>query len=207
MFRDNRGFTLFELVLAAGLAFVLLTLCVAVLVPLAKATARSADQVDLRQMAYVSLDRLSADLGRSAPEGISILSSPTQVVLAVQPLVDLTADGAQVWDTQLITWFWKENQLRRRLWPPGHPDLGWVPTPARPRHVTPAELPRLMEMENSQALAGFVESVQVQGGMPPLFVQPIKITLKLSRPGRGPGGKESYSLSTSIYLRNAAKKN
>lgn len=202
-----RAFTLLELVLAAGLAFVLLTLCVAVLVPLAKATARSADQVDLRQMAFVSLNRLSADLDRSAPEGISILSSPTQVVIAIQPLVDLTADGAQVWDAQLVTWYWKDSQVRRRLWPPGAPDLGWVPNPARPRHVTPAELPRLMEPENSQALAGFVDSLQVEGGMPPLFVQPIKLTLKLSRPGRGPGGKEAYSLSTSVYLRNSAQKN
>ena len=192
-----RAFTLVELVLASALAFVLLSLCVAVLVPLARATARSADQVDLRQMAYVSLDRLSADLSRSAPEGISVGAN----VMAIQPLVDLSADGLQVWDSQLITWFWKDGQLRRRLWPPGPPDLGWVPDPSRPRHPTPAELTRLAVLTDSQVLAGFVESFEVTGGTPPLFVQPISLKLRLKRE------KESYSLSTSVFLRNSAKKN
>lgn len=192
-----RAFTLVEVILASALAFVLLSLCVAVLVPLARATARSADQVDLRQMAYVSLDRLSADLGRSAPEGITVGAD----VIAIQPLVDLSADGLQVWDSQLIVWFWNHGQLRRRLWPPAPPDLGWAPSPSRPRHPSPAELGRLAVSSDSQVLAGFVESFEVSGGRAPLFVQPISLSLRLKRE------KESYSLSTTVFLRNSAKKN
>ena len=49
------------------------------------------------------------------PEGVSILAAPTQVVLAIQPLVDLTADGTQVWDSQMVSYFWTGGRVYRRV--------------------------------------------------------------------------------------------
>lgn len=140
MSASRRGLSLLELIFAVTLASLLLTLFFQVLIPVAKGTVSTSDRAELEALAGVTLDKLRHDFHSSAAAGVSSLelsAGPIRRSLAVHPLVTLGTDSRQVWDNQLVVWWW--NTEEGRLW---RGTAGTVPTD-RPYRVPTTEFPTL----------------------------------------------------------------
>lgn len=201
--RPHRGvpgrppaFSLAEAIIGAALASSLLALCVLVLVPLSRSTVRATDQAELRQLALVTLERLSADLATSAAPGLEVHTDP--LVLSIHPIVGLTEDGAQVWAQHLVIWGHdaaSHRLLRRQTGP-----TDWPPSPSRGSRPPANLLPTLAA--GGQVAAHSVKALTLEGLAPGRVSPPIRLTLELEREStRGP---ERFSLATSVMLRQRA---
>lgn len=183
-----RGYSLVEVIVASVLGLILLQLFVMVLVPMGRAAARGADQVELRQMAAAALDKVAADVDRTSSDGLSV----TPRMLAVQPLAGVTADGAAAWTPELIVYGAVSGKLLRRAWPPGPPALSWTPRSNHPAHATLAEMGRILEEPTGRTvLASWVKSFSAtaEGGT-------VRLHLEVERE------KERYALDVCQFLRN-----
>ena len=78
------GFTLFEVVVGAGLLLMIGLILVQVLIPSLRATAESQRRAGMQQKASLVFRRLGSDLQDSVPSALSISTSPP--VIAGQPV-------------------------------------------------------------------------------------------------------------------------
>ncbi len=159
----RRAFTLIEVLLGGALLMLLLILLAQVLLPIATGARRGTQQIELQQLAQVSLDRIVRDLARAPLEGLAFVSGPP--ILAVQPLADVTGAGDQAWSDRLSL-FWLDpasRQLRYRSWPPGPPNLARAPALNGPFAPTESELRQLVTGVNdsNRVLATHVELFEV----------------------------------------------
>jgi len=190
----NRGFSLAEAIIGAALATSLLALLVLVLVPLSRSTVRATDQAELRQVALVTLEKLSADLASSAAPGLESTVDPR--VISIHPIVDLSSDGAQVWGERVIVWAHDPTGRRLLRNEPGN----FAPSPSKGCRPPLALLPTLGT--GGRVAAHDVTALDVEGLAPGRVFPVLRLTLSLEREStRGP---ERFSLTTSVALRQKA---
>lgn len=123
-----------ELLVVVFLGSLLLTVLLRITYNAARATARGTSRIELLQFANHALTNLRLDLQSSTPRGI--LGGPTTPI-AIQPVVDVTSSGRQVWATELLVYHLDtaQRQLVRTTWTPAS-----VTTTAPAEELTPAEI-------------------------------------------------------------------
>ncbi|MBI3925302.1 MAG: prepilin-type N-terminal cleavage/methylation domain-containing protein [Armatimonadetes bacterium] len=132
-YRVDRGFTLVEIILAAALLLVLVTLVFQALIPALHAFSRGSAESEHQQMATVAVERIREDLQRTVTAGLSVLpaSGPSDpVALGVVPFRDITPEGSLVWESRVEIHYWlpSEKKLMHKVWTPSPPPPTHRPT-------------------------------------------------------------------------------
>lgn len=196
MSADERGFTLIETLIGAGLLMLLLALIVQIVIPMGKGTVRGSQQVELQQMAYLAVDQLRRDLEASPSSGLTTAGG-----LTAHRLVDVAADGSQVFASDLVV-VWRdmtERRLWRRTWPPDPPTLARALTTDRAFRPTPDEFANLTSgrKPSDKVLAAQVEEFAVeQAG------NTARIHLLLQAPAPDGKSPERFELNRTVQLPN-----
>lgn len=163
----RRGFSLLEVVLAAGLFFLLLHLLFSIVVPMMRASQKGSEMSDLRQMAGLTLETICADVEQSGAPGLRLYTS----ALSVHQVQTISSDGSTVWNRQVNLYSWGQGRLRRATLPPV-PSGVPAPQQGRAYSLQPSELTRAMGARGTvlcSDLAEFsVEGFSSQGLRPPL---------------------------------------
>ncbi|MCA9791261.1 MAG: hypothetical protein KC910_05680 [Candidatus Eremiobacteraeota bacterium] len=185
----RRAFSLAEVLVAVGLALLLLTLLVGVLLPSLGAFRRTSSRVDMQQTALVSMRRIRHDLERSTPASVQVYASGGVCVLLIHRLKGLDASGAREWEPKVVIYHFNPASARlvRELWP----NSGTAST-SEPQHLEDATLAALASSvnPNQRVVAVGVDSFEVEAG------NPLKLHLAMRR------GEHHLSSQEEIYLRN-----
>lgn len=104
----RKGMTLLEVMVAAGLGLLLLTVLIQVLVPAYRASAKGLGEVDLHQRALLLSGKLERDLRLTARAGVG--THPD--TLTIHPRVPLTS--AVVWSNRLVVYSKTTAGMRRK---------------------------------------------------------------------------------------------
>ena len=122
-----RGVTLLELLVASGLALVVLSLVATLLYATSTASARGQARVDIQQQAVRAFNGLVSDLMQCTPRGVGVLYAndpnfPVTLV-SLHKVVDVTnvAPAEQIFDRKLTVYYSSEGLFCRRLLPDGQP--------------------------------------------------------------------------------------
>ena len=199
----GRAFTLLEVLLAATLSLLALTLLVQILIPLLHSFAWTSARAELLQATSLASRYLVGDVQRSPMRGLVLPTPAHPGLLSVHGVSDLTDTGRAVWAPQLIVYRWEPAQrsLTRKVWPPGPPNLPALSatTPLRP---TPDQMMSILDQSNSNRkklvngllthFALIVEGAHLQ----------LTLETEAAVPGRPP---ETYRLVQSLALRNGAR--
>ncbi len=122
------GLTLIEVLIAASLLLLALSLLTTLVVPSIRYSADGLTQIDLQRSADSLRRHLTRDLLESVPAGVSFAGNAEQTRVAIHPLGEISASGQQVWKDEIILFGWdaEEARLRRSLWTQG---TGQFPVP------------------------------------------------------------------------------
>ena len=206
----RRGMSLLETLLAGTLLTMVMGLVLSFLIPTFRNSSRGGLRVEMQQQASIALERLVIDLEHGAPASVSLLPAPTGTEevsgVAVQRMEGYTSSGSQLWETQLIFYYWlpKTGTLKREIWKNGmNPSLSVTLLDYHPAHVTRQDL--LDVINNGSApestMARGVTKFSVDYPLPP-YQQPYRIQLTLERSPMGQKAPEVLTLDRSITLRN-----
>ncbi len=184
----RRGFSLLEIMMAASLLLLLLALVVQIIVPMGKGSVRGAQQVELQQLAAMTVQRLARELETAGPGGISYLPGDP-VILALHRLVDVGGDGSQIYSDQVDLYWWspRDRVLRHRAQGPV----------SRSRVSLPPDPAALLSGPNARVIAAQVSELE-------LTLRPTAVAIHLALEAPAPDGKppERFSLDRTVYLRN-----
>lgn len=206
----RRGMSLLETLLAGALMTMVMGLVLSFLIPTFRNSSRGGLRVEMQQQASIALERLVIDLEHGAPASVSILPAPTGTDevsgVAVQRMEGYTSSGAQLWETQLIVYYWlpKTQTLKREIWNNGmKPSLPVTLLDYHPAHITRQDLISVINDASAPEsnLAQGVTKFSVDYPAPP-NQQPYRIQLTLERAPIGQKAPEVLTLDRSITLRN-----
>lgn len=206
----RRGMSLLETLLAGALMTMVMGLVLSFLIPTFRNSSRGGLRVEMQQQASIALERLVIDLEHGAPASVSILPAPTGTDevsgVAVQRMEGYTSSGAQLWETQLIVYYWlpKTQTLKREIWNNGmKPSLPVTLLDYHPAHITRQDLISIINDASAPEsnLAQGVTKFSVDYPAPP-NQQPYRIQLTLERAPIGQKAPEVLTLDRSITLRN-----
>ncbi len=127
----KRGFSLAEVLIASGLAMLVLTVGVMVFIPALRVWNRGQARSEVQQAAIVSGNWLRRDIEHAAPESIYWEGGGLRMVVQGRPL-EYDASGAAKWHEHVFYWLEKGDLHRqaRELKPaPTEPPV--LPAPAR----------------------------------------------------------------------------
>jgi hypothetical protein len=194
----RRGITLLEALMATVLLLLLLTLLLQIVLPMGRGTMRGTQQIEFQQVATLALNRLAHDLSTTPVAGLSRASSNGATQLAMQRLLNVAADGNPVYAAQLIVVSWRsqDGRLTRKVWPPGPPALGRMPTANDLFTPSPAEL----DLLSLPATSDPILASQVQEFTVDLLQAVVSLHLKLRwETAQNP---ETFELNRRVYLPN-----
>lgn len=205
----ERGIGLIEVLVAATLAILLLSLLHRFLVPVLQTNARVSVLVHLRQQATVSLEHLARDFRATSGSTISYLprssSAPDQpVVLALNRVESVTSSGRQLYENRVTLYVWDPvaKTLKREVWPPEPPTLAETPDGTRPITFDELELLELALTDNGteKLLASDVEEFQPLQAWP--ITLPVEATLRLEKPQPGRESPAQLEIRKKLGFRN-----
>ncbi|GEM_PF-987103 len=208
-----RGFTIIELLVAAVLLILLLSLIFAFLTPTMKAAALGSARAEIQQEALRALDALCYDLLRSASSGISLITPATDpekgpLYLGIIRIENVGPLGNSIWAQALIVYSWKGtgSPLIRKVWTSSSlPSLGIILSPGTPARFQQATLSQIAEEPGlkGQVLARDVSELRItSAGLGSSVSSPIDLSVTISR--KAATGKikpEIFQLGRSISLR------
>ncbi len=209
----KRGATLLELMAAASLSLLALSVLTAVIVPAFKATGQSGARIEMEQQANVLLRRISREMQRSLPEGLAIQDQSDGCVTSIHSIVGIAGSDppVRVFSRQLIFYVFRSStgEVRREIWPadPAHSEtVGGL----KPLDGTVAVMPSPASLQwvlanplSGQRLASQVKSFKVQSDAPaPALTSPVTLSVDLERQLPGRTTPTRFSLSQVLSLRN-----
>lgn len=175
------GFTLFEVVVGAGLLLMIGLILVQVLIPSLRATAESQRRAGMQQKASLVFRRLGSDLQDSVPSALSISTSPP--VIAGQPISQFTNTAKVEFATELWAYFLLGDELRRVRWQsPGPPTLSVTLQASTPSRLPQTDLDKfpVTTIPRAQPLTDKVTGFTVtHGGVGSSVAGPITVELSL----------------------------
>lgn len=203
----SHAITLVELMVAAALTALIVTLAFGYLLPATRAASRVRLRGQLQQTAAVALNQITEAASKTSPGGFSWSIDGTVTGVAFNPLDDIqAANAAQRWSPSFTLFWWNatEAALRSKVWPPGSP----VPTAdevsvTRAKRLWPSRLDEVaLAPEPSRVLARGVTGFKVkkQGGEGEL-IQPISIDLTLAEEVDGKPVDGGLQVSQRIVFR------
>ena len=206
----RRGIGLLETLLAGALLTMVMGLVLSFLIPTFRNSSRGGLRVEMQQQASLAMEKLVIDLEHGAPASVSLLPAPTgsgEVSgVAVQRMDGFTSSGTQLWETQLIVYYWlpKTATLKREVWNNGmKPNLSVTLLDYHPARITRQDLLDLIN-DGSAPEANVARGVSLFSVdyPPPPASQPYRIRLTLERSPIGQTAAEVLALDRSITLRN-----
>ncbi len=137
----RRGYSLVELMVTSGVSLLILGVLYALLVIGMRIYRHGSARSELQVAATLSLGRITADVDRTTPAGLSVRPDG----LALVPLKGVSADGRQLWEEEVIVCHWdpQESRLLRRRCPPVPEGLSLALDPTRALVFTADELQAL----------------------------------------------------------------
>lgn len=196
-----RGFTLLELMVASGLLLLAASLMAQLLWPSFRLALRGAARAEVQERTALALQRMGEDLQSTGACGISLSDQPENafVMLAVQPIAEITPDPRVVYSRSLVVWAWERSsgRLGRYVW---GDDPGVSLDADFPVRLQEAVLlglaARLGEAQLSLRLSD-VTSFQVRSQAPHDDIEsPLTLHLELHPKG------EEFRLDRQVVLRN-----
>lgn len=209
----RRGATLLELMAAASLSLLALSVLTAVIVPAFRATGQSGARIEMEQQATVLLRRISREMQRSLPEGLALQEQSSGCVVSIHGIVGIAGSDPplRVFSRQLVFYAFRSStgEVRREVWPadPAHSDsVGGL----KPLDGTVAVMPSLASLQwvlanplSGQRLASQVKSFKVQSdAAAPGLSSPLTLSIDLERQLPGRSIPTRFSLSQALSLRN-----
>jgi len=203
-----------EVLVAAALTLLLLTMLFMFLVPSMRASMLGMARAEMQQEAHRAAGRICGDLQLSVSTGVS-LTPPSQespVYVGITRLGGVQSQGGQVfqlWEDSLVVYGWQGegSPLVRKVWKASTPPaLGLALDGSRPLKVPQASLRRVAEeaLLPGVILAKGVEAFSVRGaGTGTTPSSPLLIRLVLRREAAtGRTAPERYEVMRSLTLRN-----
>jgi type II secretory pathway pseudopilin PulG len=197
--RGTIGFTLVELLVAAGLFLVLVAIMIQVLVPAFRISARTSVRSELHQRGHHSMNKLRNDLQRTPTAGLSVFqTAPERTLVVLHRLKDADVEGAPVYDSDLVIY----ERTGEKLW-------RYVYEDPAPEFTQSVQRPNLSQTETYLSLVseGKVMTADIIAFSladadpdPGRLRQPITVNLALER-GRDTE-KQTLSLLQKITMRN-----
>jgi len=211
--RPMSGFTIIEILVAAFLLTLLLSLIFAFLLPTMKAAALGSARAEIQQEALRALDSMGFDLMSSASSGISLCQPATEpekgpLYIGILRVVNVDPQGNNIWEQALVVYYWKGagSPLVRKVWSPASPpSLAIVISPDRPVRVGETDLSKIALDPglSGQVLARDVSELLVtNSGMGASVSSPIELGITIARKAAtGRSGSERFHLTRSVCLR------
>ena len=177
----RRGFSLFEVIVGAGLLIMLGLILVRVLIPSVRSTAENQKRVGMQQKALLVFRRLAGDLQDTVPSALSVSTSPP--VLAGQPISEFSPQGSIQFAPELWAYFLVDEELRRVKWEsPGPPSLSLTLQSSAPSRLPQSDLAQFptTSIPKAQILTDKVRQFSVaHGGVGSSVAGPITVNLSL----------------------------
>ncbi|MGV8124493.1 MAG: hypothetical protein AB2L14_32495 [Candidatus Xenobiia bacterium LiM19] len=208
-----RGFTIIEILVAAVLLILLLSLIFAFLTPTMKAAALGSTRAEIQQEALRALDALCHDLLSSASSGISLITPTTDpekgpTYLGIIRVENVGPLGNNFWAQSLIVYSWKGtgSPLIRKVWTSSSPpSLGIILPPNCPARFQENTLSKIADEPGlkGQVLARDVSELCITSeGMGSSVSSPLDLSITITRKAAtGRNAPESFHLNRSICLR------
>ncbi|MCA9793980.1 MAG: prepilin-type N-terminal cleavage/methylation domain-containing protein [Candidatus Eremiobacteraeota bacterium] len=209
--RARRGLSLAELLVAMGLAAIVLAIATSLIWQAVRTTARGTVSGELYQSGVTALTWLVEDIQSTGAAGIGVLNSggpATPTVLSVHPLADVSNQLVRFYDDHIVVYVWDPATgiLTRSTWPPGPPTLGVTLEPANPWRPDDTQLLALTANNGTRRqLATQVTAFEFEnpaGVDFPNIGQPLKLKLSLSRKAAAGYQPEKFEVERLITLRN-----
>ncbi len=206
----RNGFTLLEVIVAAVLLLLMLTLGLQLLVPSLRLSARGQARADLEQRGVLALARLTDDLLTTTQAAVSWADSQagSPAVLALQPMDNPTSNGRQAYQDTLLTYTWTPTtrELRRQVWNPVPASLAITLSRQGPLQLNRGklmQLPTTTGALDDRLISRDVKQITLASPIhAPNFGNPLTLTLELERKAVS-GPPETFQLSRTVSLRNA----
>jgi len=211
--RLTLGFTIIEILVAALLLTLLLSLIFAFLVPTMKAAALGSARAEMQQEALRSLDAMGCDLMSSASSGISLCAPAADpekgpLYIGILRVVNVDPQGNNIWERSLTVYCWKGagSPLIRKVWSPASPpSLAVILSPDTPSRFEESDLSKIADEPglNGQVLARDVSALLVtSSGMGASVCSPVELGITITRKAAtGRSSPERFHLTRSVCLR------
>lgn len=201
----KRGFSLIEVLVAASLLLLVVTLIAQLLVPSLHLSVRGTERSSLQQTGSLAMARLSEDLLTTNLAAVSwadsVAGSPA--VLALQPMDSPSPQGRPAYRNALISYTWlpAATELRREVWNPPPASWGLVTqAPTRLARVTLMQIPSTTLPYERRILSRDAVLLELSSAVaPPNLSNPLTLKLKLSRKG----APDTFEVTRVLSLRNA----
>ncbi len=205
---SRKGFTLLEVIVGAGLMALVISLCMLLLLPTLRASARGMVHAEMEDQALLVASLLGRDLDGAVPQGVS-LSTDGQT-LAIMPIQDLLDSRLLAWLPQFAVYHWDSASATvvRRVWySPGPPDLGLGTLdgshPIRLSDAQMAALSGSTSLESRVLASGVTAFAITQNGPGPSVTDPVTMSVTLQRhAATGRELPESFTLTRGLSFRN-----
>ncbi|MBI3929146.1 MAG: hypothetical protein HY319_26615 [Armatimonadetes bacterium] len=204
--------TLLELIVAAALAVLLLTMFFWFLVPSMRLSGQQSARVDIQQQTTLAVRKIVADLECSTTDGIGILptdgAQPSRpVAVGINRLDDVLADGQQSWQNSLAIYYWdrSDHRLYYKEWPPEPPSLGIPFASSRATKPSPQDLLEIVNNNNGtrRSLAlGVAEFELRHTGVGDSIGLPLTVRLVLEREVAQKSETERFEMERTVMVRN-----
>lgn len=203
----KRGFSLMEALVMLGLAALLLTTVVQLVVQVMRSSQRMMSQGALDQTAAITSAWLVRDLQRTNASGLTWRpASPGKpLCVVIQPVREVIADGSIEYEpSEVILYaFWTdEHQLQRRLFTSTQPCPVAISIDAGKR-FTPAEVDALLLAPSRVTTVSDVQDLAIKSDVDsPLISNPFRFRLRLERKSISGNSVEESLCIRSVSLRN-----
>lgn len=210
----RRGFSISELLVAAGLTALVITLCLQLFVPSLWLFQKEQAATEAHRSALVVLNRISRELFETTPETVRLVADGSHCALSFVPVSGSGPTGRLLFDKggyrifayradrkQVMAWFYKPAS-------PGPDNYPNTEDPAEAPQLTTLELlPMLQSPPDHQVLARYVSEFRL--GQPnedisnphyPLRLA-VTVTVPQDRPSPGQPLEEKVHLETRIFPR------
>ncbi len=202
----SKGFTLAEILVAAGLAFLVLVLSLQFILPAMRISMRTQARTQMQQSCIMALQRIRTDLDQTNAAAIGYVNQgvgQSHTVLALQPLRPEVVNNLPAYEMQLVSYHWTTDpgMLMRRRWepPPSIPGATFLPDqPLRLMQPQLNLLPGLIDFKESRQICPDVSGFSIASAVPPPNVgNPLRIRLDLKK------RDDSCTLEQTVLLRNS----
>lgn len=196
------GFTLAEILVVSGLAFLLLLLTVQFILPVMRLSMRAQDRTQLQQICYLALTKLRSDFEATNAAAIGLVNQgpgETSTILAMQPVEPQMIDAHPAYKKELVCYYWtpSEGKLWRKVYrPDGFSfDSKFATRLGLSQLHT---LPALTGAQDARQLANDVSEFSLSSSVAaPNIGNPLKVKLTLKRV------QDNCTLEQTIVLRNS----
>ena len=195
--KARSGFTLLEMMIAAGLTLLLLGVVIKIFVPAMSHSSQGTTRLELQQFAILAHQQIQKELSRTRFGGTSVANSN----LLLHPQASLDSAGQPIWDNHVILFHLDSSSGKL-----GKYKLSAAPV--KPNHYEPAALLTLAATlpRPEKIVAGFVSEFQAEMPVPATATipgKPFQVKLVLEKKIPRTDKPVQISLTQSFTFRTA----